>query len=233
MTAREIEQHPEENVRVRADGRRRKVGAARLPRWWLLPCGLALGAVAGAAYGELHAPQYAATSYVVVVPAKESDAATALGYAQAYGRVAVQSAVLDGAQARARVSADVLRRSVQAATSPDAPMIAVTGTATRPRVAADLANAVARSLIASGHRKERSTGVDVRQFVEAVPPPSPVSISPGLATLVGGSAGGLLGGLILLVRPQRRPGDIAPQNARAAVPRPSTARDEQAPETAV
>ncbi|MFF3875927.1 lipopolysaccharide biosynthesis protein [Streptomyces sp. NPDC001978] len=233
MSARETEQHPKENVRVRADGSQRKAGVARLPHWWLLPCGLALGAVAGAAYGELHTPQYAATSYVVVVPAKESDAATALGYAQAYSRVAVQSAVLESAHARAGVSADALRRSVQAATSPDAPMIAVTGTATRPRVAADLANAVTRSLIMSGHRKERSTDVDVKQFVEAVPPPSPVSISPALAALVGSSAGGLLGGLTLLVRPQRRPGDNAPQNTPAAVPRPSTARDEQAPEVAV
>jgi uncharacterized protein involved in exopolysaccharide biosynthesis len=146
--------------------------------------------------------------------------------------VAVQTAVVEGAQAHAGVSADVLRRSVQAASSPDAPMIAVTGTATRPHVAADLANAVARSLIASGQRKKRGTGVDVRQFVDAVPPPSPVSISPGLATLVGGSAGGLLGGLILLVRPKRQPGDIAPRNAPPAVPRPSTARDEQAPEAA-
>jgi uncharacterized protein involved in exopolysaccharide biosynthesis len=233
MSARETEQHLAENVRVRADGRRRKAGATRLPRWWLLPCGVALGAAAGAAYGELHTPEYAATSYVVVVPAKKSDPATALGYAQAYGRVAVQTAVLDDAQAQAGVSADVLRRSVQAATSPDAPMIAVTGTATKPRVAADLANAVARSLIASGQLKARSTGVNVRQFVEAVPPPSPVSISLGLATLVGSSAGGLLGALVLLVQPQRRPGSNAPQSAPAAVPRPSPARDEQAPEVAV
>jgi hypothetical protein len=70
---------PRENVRVRADGRRRKAGVARWPRWWLLLGGVALGAVAGAAYGELHTLQYAATSYVVVVPAKASDAATALG----------------------------------------------------------------------------------------------------------------------------------------------------------
>jgi uncharacterized protein involved in exopolysaccharide biosynthesis len=227
MTALETEQQPKGNVGVRADGRRRKSGVARLSLWWLLPCGVVLGAVAGAAYGLLHTPQYAATSYVVVVPTKQSDPATALGYAQAYGRVAVQTAVLEGAQARAGVSADVLRSTVQAATSPDAPMIAVTGTATGPRGAADLANAVARALVASGHRKVSGTGVDVRQFVEAVPPTSPVSVSPGLATLVGGSAGGLLGGLTLLVRPQRRPGGTVPHNARAAVPPPAATRSGQ------
>jgi capsular polysaccharide biosynthesis protein len=206
--------------------------AARLPRWWPLPFGVVVGAVAGGAHGELQTPQYAATSYVVVVPTT-SDPATALGYAQAYGRVAVQTAVLDDAHARAGVRADVLRSGVQAATSPDAPMISITGTASRPGVAAALANTVTSSLIASTGRAERSTGVEVRQFARAVRPTAPVSISPGMATLVGGSAGGLLGGLALLVRPQRRPGEVpgevpeevAAVRAPAAVPGPAAERN--------
>jgi capsular polysaccharide biosynthesis protein len=177
----------------------RMARVARAVRRWPLPTGIVLGAMAGGAYGVLHTPQYAATSYVVVVPTR-SDPVTALGYAQAYGRVATQTAVLADAHRRAGVPAQTLRTAVQAATSPDAPMIAVTGTASRPRLAAAMANAVAAAVRASAAHAEPDTGVKIEPFAEAVAPGAPVSISAPSAGLVGGCAGGLLGGLALLVR---------------------------------
>ncbi|NBM20330.1 lipopolysaccharide biosynthesis protein [Streptomyces sp. GC420] len=218
------QQPPEQHERVPAHARSRR----RLPRWWPVPLGVVLGAASGAAFGVLQTPQYAATSNVVVVPIK-ADHAAALGYAQAYGRVAVETAVLDNAAARAGVSRAVLRRTVRVATSPDAPMIAVTGTATRPGDAADLANAVAGSLIASGGRSERATGVDVRQFARAVAPSAPVSITVVPATLTGACAGGLLGALVQLVRPRRRlrQEDATAERTPAVVPAPSSPGHEQ------
>lgn len=52
------------------------------------------------------------------MPAEKSDPAAALGFAQAYGRVATDIAVTGDAQVWAGVTADTLRRNVQAATSP-------------------------------------------------------------------------------------------------------------------
>ncbi|MFJ2769378.1 lipopolysaccharide biosynthesis protein [Streptomyces sp. NPDC087300] len=192
--------------------------AARLPRWWALPACAALGALAGAGYGVLHTPQYTATSYVIAVPQERSDPATALGFAQAYGRVATQLAVLSDAQVAAGMSAAELQDSVQVATSPDAPMIAVSASADRPAEAAITANAVARSLASSANHAKDSTRVKLLAFSRAVKPTEPTSLSTGVSVLVGGCAGGLLGGLTLLVRPRRRE---EPTGA-AAVPGPAS-----------
>ncbi|MEU1075220.1 MULTISPECIES: lipopolysaccharide biosynthesis protein [unclassified Streptomyces] len=185
--------------------RTRSHPAARpLPRWWPLPVCALLGAAAGGVYGLARPAEYSATSYVVVTPTGTSDPATALGFAQAYGRVATQVAVVGDAQTWAGVPADTIRRKVQTATSPDAPMIAITGTSERPGEAADIANAVARSLTVNGAHTEASTGVRLVQFSRAARPVDPSSAPPSLTALVGGCAGGLTGGLVLLVRPARR-----------------------------
>ncbi|GGX54334.1 YveK family protein [Streptomyces fructofermentans] len=192
-----------------------------LPPWSLLAAGAVLGGVLGGAYGVLKTPQYTATSYVIVVPTEKSDPASALGFAQAYGRVATQVAVLGDAQVWAGVPVSTLRRSVQTATSPDAPMVAVTGTSSRADLAADIANAVTRSLTRHANDSKDSTNVELVPFSRAVRPTSPSSASPTVTGLVGASAGGLLGGLLLLVRP-RRAEDAAPS---ASVPGPATAAD--------
>ncbi|MFD9793436.1 lipopolysaccharide biosynthesis protein [Streptomyces sp. NPDC059070] len=193
---------------------RRFLGGRPLPRWWPLPACALLGAVAGGVYGQVRPAEYSATSYVVVTPTGKSDPATALGFAQAYGRVATQVAVIGDAQAWAGVPADTIRRNVQTATSPDAPMIAITGTSRRPGEAADIANAVARSLALNGQHTEASTGVRLVQFSRAARPVDPSSAPPSLTALVGGCAGGLTGGLLLLVRPGR-PRALAPVPAPA------------------
>lgn len=204
----------------------------RLPVWLVVPATALIGAGAGVAYGMTGTPQYAATSYVLVVPTGKSDAAAALGFATAYGRVASQVAILGDAQVWARVPAQTLKEDVQTATSPDAPMISVTATASRPTTAVNMADGVARSLVSNGTHLQGSTNVHVLQFSRAVKPTSPVSPSTPLAALVGGSAGGLLGGLGLLVRPKRRHDDLY-----ASVPNPSmsdqqeTHKNQPQPET--
>ncbi|MET7536859.1 lipopolysaccharide biosynthesis protein [Streptomyces sp. NPDC055059] len=208
--------------RVRPPGPLARTAARvkRLPLWSLIAAGVLLGGVAGGAYGVLKTPQYSATSYVIAVPDEKSDPSAALGFAQAYGRVATQVAVLGDAQARAGVPVKKLQSSVQAETSPDAPMVAVSATSAKPREAAAMANAVARALTATANRTQASTKVKLLQFSPAMKPTSPSSASPEATALVGASAGGLLGGLVMLVRPRRERTET-----NATVPGPAVAAD--------
>ncbi|CAM5719357.1 Lipopolysaccharide biosynthesis protein OS=Streptomyces tendae OX=1932 GN=GUR47_08910 PE=4 SV=1 [Streptomyces tendae] len=184
--------------------------------------GVVAGGLLGAGYGLVTTPQYTATSYVVAVPADASDPSSALGFAQAYGRVATQLAVLGDAQMRAHVPVATLERSVRTATSPDAPMVSVTATSADPEEAADMANAVARALTRHAEASADDTHVELRQFARATEPGEASSPSAAVTGLVGASAGGLLGGLALLVRPRR----TAPGSGRAAaVPGPASASD--------
>ncbi|AXE86004.1 lipopolysaccharide biosynthesis protein [Streptomyces sp. Go-475] len=196
--------------------------ARSLPPWSLLTAGAVAGGLLGGTYGLVRTPEYTATSYVVAVPTAKSDTATALGFAQAYGRVAPQLAVLGDAQVWAGVPVRTLQDSVRTATSPDAPMVAVTATSARPDLAADMANAVARALTRHADDTERSTHVELRQFARALPPAEPSSATASVTGLVGASAGGLLGGLAVLVRPRRAADQAGPP---AAVPGPAVAAD--------
>lgn len=204
----------------------RRTLAARLkalPVWGIVPAAAAAGVLAGGAYGLLRTPEYSATSYVLVVPTEKADPAAALGFATAYGRIASHVALLGDAPVWAGVSARTLKEGVRTATSPDAPMISVTATSPEASTAVNMADGVARSLVVNGSHLQSSTNVRVIQFSRAVPPMSPVSVSAPLAALVGAGAGGLLGGLGLLVRPGRRTG----QQVHATVPAPAAAPEPQ------
>ncbi|MFH8572735.1 lipopolysaccharide biosynthesis protein [Streptomyces sp. NPDC017993] len=229
-TVREESATPAPGAR-RAGGRLR-ARLRRLPHWWPLPVCALLGAAGGLAFGVSQPAQYAATSYVVVVPAKGSDAATALGFAQAYGRVATSGAVLADAHHVSDVPLAALRGGVRATTSPDAPMIEITGTAAAPRASADIANAVARSLARAGNGTAMRTGAKLMVFSPATSPVAPSSPSVPIATEVGACAGGLMGGLLLLVRPRERRGALrgatVPAPAHGPAPTPgakTTARE--------
>ncbi|MGW0417324.1 lipopolysaccharide biosynthesis protein [Streptomyces sp. NPDC003015] len=198
------------------------IRARSLPAWSLLAAGVLAGGLLGGTYGLARTPTYTATSYVVAVPNEKSDSATAQGFAQAYGRVATQLAVLGDAQVWAGVPVKTLQSSVQTATSPDAPMVAITATSSRPDLAADMANAVSRALTRHGNDSKADTHVEIRQFARATRPAGPSSASPAVTGLVGASAGGLLGGLLLLVRPRRATGEPA---RPPSLPSPATAAD--------
>ncbi|MET9324792.1 lipopolysaccharide biosynthesis protein [Streptomyces sp. NPDC003038] len=174
------------------------------PAWWPLPACALLGLAAGGAYGVLKAPEYAATSYLVAVPDDTTDPATARGFAQAYTRIATSGSTLALAQPRAGLGVRQLRTQVRAETSPESPMIAITGTSKSPGGAADIANAVADALALSGNRAAKNTGVQLLLFNQAVAPTDPASPSAPLGGAVGMCAGGLLGGLWLLARPAGR-----------------------------
>ncbi|WP_327296289.1 MULTISPECIES: lipopolysaccharide biosynthesis protein [unclassified Streptomyces] len=188
----------------RIAGRAIRRRAAALPAWWPLPLCALVGVVGGASYGALAAPDYAATSYVVAAPAKGTDPATALGFAQAYGRISTSTSTLAAAHAAAGVPVRTLGRHVRTETSPESPMIGVTGTATRPGTAADIANAVAAALTTGANSAAESTGVRLVMFSKAVAPSAAVSPSVPVSVAVGGCAGGLVGALALLVRPRRK-----------------------------
>ncbi|WP_030693236.1 LPS biosynthesis protein [Streptomyces globisporus] len=200
-------------------------------RWAVLPAAVLAGAVLGGGYGAVKAPEYAATSYVIVVPAEKADPGAVVGFAQAYGRVATDIAVTGDAQVWAGVTADTLRKNVQAETSPDAPMISITARSAKPAQAVSMADGVARALVLDSSHVAGSTGVKVVQFSRATKPVSPVSPSAPLSALVGGCAGGLLGGLVLLVRPKRPAARGEARHSRqttapaatAAVPAPAVA----------
>ncbi|MFG2620487.1 lipopolysaccharide biosynthesis protein [Streptomyces sp. NPDC048507] len=192
------------------------------PAWWPLPACALLGLAAGGAYGLLKAPDYAATSYVVAVPNETTEPATALGFAQAYGRIATSSSTLAYAQPRAGIDARRLRTQVRTETSPDSPMIAVTGMSKSPAEAADIANAVADALTLSSNQAAKNTGVQLLLFNQAVAPGEPASPSAAISGAVGLCAGGLLGGLWLLARPGRR----RPQEQQEGAARDGAAQPE-------
>ncbi|MEU5598216.1 lipopolysaccharide biosynthesis protein [Streptomyces sp. NPDC020298] len=214
--------------------RRRRLslaGVRKLPSWSLLAAGTVVGGLAGGAYGMLTPPTYTATSYVVAVPTEKSDPGSALGFAQAYGRVATQLTVLADVQVTTGVPVRTLQRNVQAATSPDAPMVAVSATSSRPALASDMANAVSRALARQANAAKKSTHVQLVQFAKAGKPIEPTSASTAVTGLVGASAGGLLCGLALLARPRRPRQDDDPvpaataatAAASASVPAPAAA----------
>ncbi|MGW5213306.1 lipopolysaccharide biosynthesis protein [Streptomyces sp. NPDC004051] len=206
----------------------------RLPTWSVLVVGGTLvGGLTGGVYGALTPTTYTATSYVVAVPTVGSTPESARGFAQAYGRVTTQLAVLGDAQVWAGVPVRTLRESVRTATSPDAPMVAVSATSEHPGLAVDMANAVSRALTQHAEHTKDSTQVRLVQFSRAVRPDEPTSASPAVTALVGASAGGLLGSLALLARPRRNgltaetaeTSETAEDTPAASVPGPATAAD--------
>ncbi|WP_098022058.1 lipopolysaccharide biosynthesis protein, partial [Streptomyces sp. wa1071] len=183
--------------------RRLRTALARLPHWWPLPVSVLIGTASGLSYSALAADRYEATSYAMAVAEGETDPSAALGYAQSYGRLTTSDATLSYAQGAAGEPVRELRSHVRSETSPDSPMIAVTGTSGDRHKAADIANAVIEAVIVSSGHVSKDTGVKLIKFTHAMTPDQPVSPSVPLGGAVGAASGGLLGGLVLLVRPRR------------------------------
>ncbi|MFH9201075.1 lipopolysaccharide biosynthesis protein [Streptomyces anulatus] len=183
--------------------RRLRTALARLPHWWPLPVSVLIGTASGLSYSALAADRYEATSYAMAVAEAETDPSAALGYAQSYGRLTTSDATLSYAQGAAGEPVRELRSHVRSETSPDSPMIAVTGTSEDRHKAADIANAVIEAVIVSSGHVSKDTGVKLIKFTHAMTPDQSVSPSVPLGGAVGAASGGLLGGLVLLVRPRR------------------------------
>ena len=182
----------------------------RLLRQGALLAALALlGLIAGAAYARFKAPTYTAQAYVAVLASAQADDATAVKFAQAYGRIATEPVVLAQTTATARgMSPAQLRQQVRVTTSPDAPLVQLTGTAEDAKQSANLANEVAQALISFGNGRSSQTGVRLATFAEASPPDGPSSPNAPLDIVIGATAGLLVGALAVMagvgLRPARR-----------------------------
>ncbi|MEU8511412.1 Wzz/FepE/Etk N-terminal domain-containing protein [Kitasatospora sp. NPDC048722] len=195
-------------------------------RWWPVALAVPLGAAAGAGYAVVSHPSYSASAYVLVVPQNAGEAATATNFAQAYGRLAGQPQVLAAAAAETGHTLNELGNLVHGTTSPDAPMIEITGTGTRAQEAARTADAVARSLVSFANTSSRDTGVRLVTLAPAAAPDKPTTPSGSLDVAVGGAAGLLLGALVMMTR-RRADGEApadpgAPEATAPSTPRPRT-----------
>ncbi|MFC1443746.1 Wzz/FepE/Etk N-terminal domain-containing protein [Streptacidiphilus sp. N1-10] len=200
-----------------------------LRRCWPVLAAVPLGAACGGAYALAAPVQYQANAYVMVVPQATGDSATAVNFAQAYGRVITQPEILLEASVSTGVPLAKLAPLIQATTSPDAPMVQITGSAPTAARAAQEANAVARSLVTFGNAVTKQTRVQLITFAAAARPDAPSSPSHTLDVAVGGAAGLLIGGLAMMARQSRAGGGAAP----SALPQPrsdSSAEDAPADE---
>lgn len=155
-----------------------------------------IGGGAGAIYAAVKTPTYTAKAYVVTISAG-AEPIVALNYAQAYGRIATTGPVLATAETRLGGERAGLNR-VTAATSPDAPVIEITATGNSPSRTANVANAVAGSLIALGDTRKGDTKVGLAMLASATPPAKPTSPKPPMELAIGAAAGLLIGGLAVL-----------------------------------
>lgn len=193
-------------------------------RWGPMVLLTGLGAGAGLVYALISPPEYTAKAYAAVVAQNPAADTSAVGYAQAYSRIAGQGEALQTAADASNGSASMneLRRSVSAAASPDAPVIELTGTAGSAKRAADLVNMVANGLITTANSHTADTRMRLALLGAAVPPADPTSPQLGLDVAVGGAAGLLLGGLAFLAAGERRqpdrPGAREPADATGPNP---------------
>lgn len=180
---------------------------------------IVLAAGAGFGYGRLAPRTYTAQTFLVAVPQVAGDNTGATAFATAYSRLATQPAVLAQAAAATGIPADTLRGAVSAATSPDAPVISISGSAHDPKAAAADANAVAAALAALATAHVTDTSVRLTVLAAAAPPTRPSSPSAALDTALGGAAGVLLASLAALASGAatgRRREEPEPQAAAAA-----------------
>lgn len=127
-------------------------------------------------------------------------------------------------------TADELRRSVRAATSPDAPVVEITGSADSPTRAADLANLVADSLVTYANERSTETRMRLVLLSPAYPPLDAAAPQPALATAVGAATGLFVGGFAMLAGLDRRWSGLyrtEPRQAGPDRPEPDWPRDER------
>ncbi|MGI5171307.1 hypothetical protein ACQEU3_43850 [Spirillospora sp. CA-253888] len=160
---------------------------------------IAAGLLSGLGYGLLKPPSYSATAHVIVV-AQDTDAGpAATSLAQAYGRLVPLPGTLAWASPTLPESVvNDARPHIQASTSPETPLIRITGKARSAAKAAKYANAAAGAMVSYGKVHERDTGVRVAAMSPATEPVSPSSPNLPLSVLVGTATGVLLAVLAMV-----------------------------------
>ena len=196
-------------------------------RGWLIGALVVLGGAAGYAYGTVTPASYTANAYLVVVPLAGGDAngtsPDAQGFATAFTRIAGQPQIQAQAATDAGVPLQTMIKDSTASTSPDAPVIEISGASTNPLTAAAVANGLAKAIEAAASAQTANTSVTVSVLSSAVTPTTPSSASAGLDGAVGAAAGVLVGSLLGLAgvrvgRPGRGPREERRQRAEEAGP---------------
>jgi capsular polysaccharide biosynthesis protein len=163
----------------------------------------AAGAAAGAGFALTARGEYQSHAYVLVAaPPGLSDNGSAVGLAHAYARVARERAVVGPALAARRLptaTAD-LDTALSVTTSPDAPIIEITGHAATAATATTLTDAASRAFVEYVDQVGQDTGY--RPILLSPAATADLSGAPGLALslAVGAAAGGALGGGWRLLR---------------------------------
>ncbi|WP_131743367.1 hypothetical protein, partial [Actinomadura roseirufa] len=194
--------------RLAADARRRSGRAlARYARRFGVAVVLVLGGLlCGLGYALVAPTAYTATAYVLVVDNGGGQSGpAAVSFAQAYGRLAPLPETLAwSALPLPRVAPGETRAHIQASTSPDTPLIRLSGSAATPGDAAGFANASADALVRYGTAHRGDTGVRVALMSLAARPSAPSSPNLPLDASVGTATGVLLAGLSAAVASGRR-----------------------------
>ena len=167
-------------------------------RGWLSGLIILAGAGTGYIYGGLAPASYTAQAYIVASAKTPGDTVSATAFATAYSRIAGQPQILDAAATASGFSAQTLHADTAAQLSPDAPVIAIGGSAHNAADAAKEANAVANALVALATTHESATAVSLTLLSAAEAPTTPSSTSPTLDAAIGGGAGVVLTALAAL-----------------------------------
>jgi len=155
-----------------------------------------VGFLGGLGYGLLKPPSYTATAFVLVVGQPDAGIA-AVQFAQAYTRLAPLPETLAWSSKGLPPSErERARRNLQASSSPDAPLVRLTGTADTPVRAAEYANAAADALVRYGTAHQQETGVRVALMTQAEAPIAPSAPNLTMSVAVGTATGLLLAGLV-------------------------------------
>lgn len=164
-------------------------------RWWLVVVLGLIGLAVAGIYAATTPRTYSASSYVTVAALDPNNSQAALGFAQAFGRVATAPQVLGDAGGLSGIPAPELAASSRTSTSPDAPLIEITTRSVDPQRATNGANAIAGVFANFANLRTPDTGMRVAVLSDAAVPIAPSSISTRAVLAIGTGAGVLVGAL--------------------------------------
>jgi capsular polysaccharide biosynthesis protein len=190
-----------------------------LRRWVVLALTVVLGGAAGVLWAKVTPPTYTASAVLVATTIEATGDNRQNSFAQAFARLVGQPDISTAAADNVRLPAEQVRTAVQATTSPDTPLIELTGAADTPAKAAGVVNAVATAVVNVADSRQAETGVTLLMLTPAGPPTSPSSPKLAVDVAVGCAAGFLLGGLFVVATGARSP--ASPRPPIPAPPRPT------------